>query len=56
MYYYSHRGGRSCPDERSKRHIRPNITAKHQSTGLYFTLLSLVSSDERHMTGADIEV
>ena len=36
--------------------LAPNITAKHQSTGLYFTLLSLVSSDERRMTGADIEV
>lgn len=54
MYFSGGRGERS--DERSKGHISPNITANHPSTRLYFTPLSMVSGDERRMTGADIEV
>lgn len=30
--------------------------AKHQSAGQYFTPLSMVFSDERHKTEADVEV
>lgn len=41
---------------RSKRHISPNASAKHQSTEPYFIPLALVSSDERRMTAADMEV